>query len=379
MTMPKKAIAAMMVAGVCLLTLPTGTTLGAEEGDGPRLPEGIRGFKGILVGTLVSKGDFSFVLKVHSVKREWRASRAENPESVVGKRVRIALNRRGRLAERHFRTLRHLRAGNRVEVEVFHLEGNVFTVVEMLRRVEGEAEGERREGERRDGERREGDRKDGERRDGEHRDGERRDGDRKDGERREGDRKDGERRDGELRDGERRDGERREGDRKDGEGRDGERREGERREGERRDGERREGELRDGERRDGERREGERREGERRDGERREGERREGEREGRPGFLGFRGILVGTIEWKSDVAFKLRVRRVEKAFKGSRARAPRTLLGRVIKMTLRRKGRVNERMTRLLRGLKVGDRVRVGALHLERDYFLAAEMLKKAE
>ena len=373
-----------------LLSAGMGQAFGAEgERDEPRLPEGIRGFRGIFVGTVVKVGDRVFVLKVAQVKREWKQSKAASPESVVGKSVTISVWRKSRMLERHLRTLRTLRPGDRVEVEVFHFDGHTLGVVELLRKLEPEGE-RRREGEgEHDARHEEGERREGERR-----------GDR-DGERRE--REGGERRRDGDREGERapeedmapRDRDRERGVRHE-EGERRERREGERREGERegrregrRDGEERRERHRDGEgRREGEREGDERGERRRRDGER-EGDRdrrRDGEGEGErvsaerlAGYRGLRAVLVGTIEAKGRTSFLLGVLRVSKVVRSNQAKRPESVVGQEIRLTLKWKGRVNSRLAKALAKLEVGDRVEVGAIHLERQHFAAVEVLKKVE
>lgn len=176
-----------------------------EEGRGEReavreLPEGLRGFKGMLQGRIVAKNDDegTFNLKITKVLRQWAESKAENAQSAVGVIVRFDIAKT-RLAEQHQRALRELRVGAMVEVEGFHQEEGRLSVMEVLKGISVRREGNRREGDRPDAERREGDR---------------REGDRPDVERREGDRPDAERREGNRREGERREGERREGDRR---------------------------------------------------------------------------------------------------------------------------------------------------------------------
>jgi hypothetical protein len=108
----------------------------AEEGGGSALPEGIRGFRGMVVGTLVSKGENAFVLKVEKITRVWKQNKAKNPECIVGKEVPIDLWAKSRLAEQHLKTLAELKAGDRVEVEAFHFGGDCLSVVEVLRKAD---------------------------------------------------------------------------------------------------------------------------------------------------------------------------------------------------------------------------------------------------
>lgn len=107
---------------------------GQEAASG--LPDGMRGFRGMLRGTIVRKGDGEFLLKVEKVLKVWKQNKAENPQSAVGKTLAIVLGREGRLLEQQRRTFRELKVGDHVVVEPFHFKGNVLTVVEELRKAE---------------------------------------------------------------------------------------------------------------------------------------------------------------------------------------------------------------------------------------------------
>lgn len=103
-----------------------------EEG----LPEGMIGFRGVLVGRILRKLDRGFVLKVEKVTEVWESNRADRPEAAVGKDLTITIREDEELSDRFLRTLRTLKTGERVLVEAFHFEGNRLTVVEQLRKVE---------------------------------------------------------------------------------------------------------------------------------------------------------------------------------------------------------------------------------------------------
>ncbi len=347
----KKAavVAVMVVSGTVayhfgdstgLLKAGMSEAFAGEEGAGA-----LRGFKGILVGKVLTRLDRAFILKVARIKREWKQSRAEHPKAAIGHAVKIHVRHRSRLLEHQLHTLRRLRAGDWVEVEVVEGEDGQFTVIELLRKIEAPTEErERHVGERR---RREGEgRKDGDREHGEREGGGRREHEgRKDGDRKHGEREGVVRREREVRkDGDREHVERREGERRDGEG-----------------AERRERRARE-ERRT--------REG-RKDGD------RERVNRAAEGTRGFRGILGGTLVEKGEASFLVNVNRVVKVFKGDDADRPERLVGTQAKFTLRWRGRLNERFARVLRELKAGDRIEVGAFHLEGNVFAAVEVLRK--
>jgi len=106
------------------------------------LPEGLRGFRGMMAGTIVRKGERSFALKVEKVIRVWRGNKAKDPQAAVGKVLEMVIGPDSRLAKRHLQTLKKLKVGDRVVVEPFHFEGDRLTVVEELRKAEAR---ERRE------------------------------------------------------------------------------------------------------------------------------------------------------------------------------------------------------------------------------------------
>jgi len=106
---------------------------GEAEGS---LPEGIRGFRGMLIGTIVAKGNERFLLKVEKVTRVWKHNKAQNPQCIVGKKVEIGLWPRSRLVEQHRATLKTLKVGDRVVVEAFHFGGDELSVVEELKKAE---------------------------------------------------------------------------------------------------------------------------------------------------------------------------------------------------------------------------------------------------
>jgi len=98
------------------------------------VPEGLRGFRGMLLGTIVAKGDGEFVLKVERVTKVWKHNKATNPQSAVGKKLAVDIWAKSRLAEQIRKTLAGLKVGDRVVAEAFHFEGNHLSVVEELRK-----------------------------------------------------------------------------------------------------------------------------------------------------------------------------------------------------------------------------------------------------
>ena len=107
-----------------------------KESDSPVLPDGMRGFRGMLRGTVTRRGDRSFVLKVEAVTKVWPQNKASNPQAAIGKEITIVIRPKSELGERHLQALRQLKPGDRAVVEAFHFEGNHLTVVEELKKVE---------------------------------------------------------------------------------------------------------------------------------------------------------------------------------------------------------------------------------------------------
>ena len=110
---------------------------GSEAPQG-RIPEGLRGFKGVLFGKIAEKNDDqgTFVLRVQRVGRVWEQNRAENAEAAVGTSLPVELHRESRLLGQHRETLQELKNEDVVEVEVFHLKDGVLSVMELLRKVD---------------------------------------------------------------------------------------------------------------------------------------------------------------------------------------------------------------------------------------------------
>jgi len=100
------------------------------------LPEGMIGFRGVLVGRVLRKLDRGFVLKVERVVKVWESNRADRPEAAVGRELIINIREDEELSGRFMNTLRSLKTSERVLVEAFHFEGNLLTVVEQLKKVE---------------------------------------------------------------------------------------------------------------------------------------------------------------------------------------------------------------------------------------------------
>lgn len=102
------------------------------------VPDALRGFKGMLVATIVKKGTDEFIIKIEKIDRTWKANKAEKPQAAVGQQAVCELWKKGRLYDKQRQTLAGLEPGDRVLVEPFHLERDhkYLTVVEELRKID---------------------------------------------------------------------------------------------------------------------------------------------------------------------------------------------------------------------------------------------------
>jgi len=115
---------------------PTKEAAERKEDEPFHLPDGMRGFRGMLRGTITRKGDRSFVLKAEAVTKVWQQNKASSPRAAIGKQIMIVIRPESKLGERHVQTLRKLKVGDRTVVEAFHFEGEHLTVVEALQKAE---------------------------------------------------------------------------------------------------------------------------------------------------------------------------------------------------------------------------------------------------
>lgn len=96
------------------------------------LPQGIRGFNGMIVGKLATKDveRGTFVVQVEAVPRVWRNNGAKNPKSVVGKTIQVS-----GVTGRFLDVLVVMRPGETVEFECKHDGDRLVFPGELLRKV----------------------------------------------------------------------------------------------------------------------------------------------------------------------------------------------------------------------------------------------------
>jgi hypothetical protein len=119
-----------MAIGLSVLAAALFVSPALAEGGGG-LPDGFKGFRGLLRGSLVSKTENQLVLKVQAVVKTWPANKATEANVVLGKDLTIAVK-----AERLLNALKERKAGDVIVVGVFNEEGNQLRAVEDLRLAE---------------------------------------------------------------------------------------------------------------------------------------------------------------------------------------------------------------------------------------------------
>ncbi len=120
-------LAALLGLGVCAAF--------AADAPAPAVPDGFKGFRGMLRGTVVAKTDNGLTLKVEQVLKTWKQSEAKEAASAVGKELKLVISTKSRLAGEHRQTLAGLKAGDRVDVEVFNTRGDLLEIIEALNKT----------------------------------------------------------------------------------------------------------------------------------------------------------------------------------------------------------------------------------------------------
>ncbi len=112
-------------------------TAGAFADDGRELPEGMRGFSGVLRGKVTEKVDNGFRLQVQEVVKVWEGNKAAKPADAVGLTLLVNVQwRQGdggawHPVEQHLRFVRSLEAGETVAVEAVNDEGGRLHILEL--------------------------------------------------------------------------------------------------------------------------------------------------------------------------------------------------------------------------------------------------------
>ena len=99
--------------------------------------EALKGFRGMMVGKLVEKGEDEFVFLVQKIKKVWKKNKAENPEKAIGQEVTISLTE---LVEKHkervLKNYAEMEVGDIIVAEAFDTGGETLFAKEWLRKAE---------------------------------------------------------------------------------------------------------------------------------------------------------------------------------------------------------------------------------------------------
>lgn len=131
-------ISLRLAGGMALvLNLVAMCALAADTKEaGPGIPPELKGFKGMMTGELIEKGETTLVFKVSTIKKVWKANQAEQPGKAAGKTLTVNLKQvsahhRARIME----NFRALRKGDAIELELFDLGEKTLCVKEWLRKA----------------------------------------------------------------------------------------------------------------------------------------------------------------------------------------------------------------------------------------------------
>jgi hypothetical protein len=109
---------------------------GEDDGSGEGIPAALKGFRGMMSGRLVEKGESSIVFKAAKIMKVWKGNKAENPEKAVGETMALSLEKvSAHHGERIMKNFRALKAGDRIEVEAFDLGGDRLFIKEWLKKA----------------------------------------------------------------------------------------------------------------------------------------------------------------------------------------------------------------------------------------------------
>jgi hypothetical protein len=107
------------------------------------IPAALEGFKGMMSGTLVKKGDGSLVFKVGKIMKVWKENKAERPETAVGETLTLSLERiTAHHKERIMKAYQEMKAGDAIEVEAFDEGGKRLYLKEWLKKAGAKEETE---------------------------------------------------------------------------------------------------------------------------------------------------------------------------------------------------------------------------------------------
>ena len=140
------------MGGALFLSLAVAVT--ARESD-EALPQDVRGFSGQVRGVVAAgHDDDSFMFEVGRVLKVWDSNKAERPESLKGRTVRVGPrwakgdDGEWRPLERHVAYIGKLKAGQELTLEIQNVERDHFHLLELSREQRARLKGRRHERER---------------------------------------------------------------------------------------------------------------------------------------------------------------------------------------------------------------------------------------
>lgn len=92
------------------------------------LPAAARGFSGMFRGEVVGKQDGGIVVSVREITNVWRQSKAEEPKSLVGKKL-LVMPRDG--AEQTARFVNAVKVGESIKLDVGNKVGDTLVILEL--------------------------------------------------------------------------------------------------------------------------------------------------------------------------------------------------------------------------------------------------------
>jgi hypothetical protein len=105
-----------------------------KKGDYPELPDGFRGFKGMLTGKVIKKDDqlMDLIIEIKSIDKPFEGSRAKQADSIVGKRAMLAGFWRRK------ETFHNIDVGDTIRCGVEHPQrlSDHLSVIESVKKIE---------------------------------------------------------------------------------------------------------------------------------------------------------------------------------------------------------------------------------------------------
>jgi hypothetical protein len=125
----------LMAASLGAIATCAGVGVSAEGGKGRKteLPAAAQGFSGIVEGKVLAAGKGRITLAVEKVTKAWKESKAKDPQALVGQKIVVspAKTKEGEYAKKVARFLSTLKPDQQLTIEVKHVEGTNFVVLEL--------------------------------------------------------------------------------------------------------------------------------------------------------------------------------------------------------------------------------------------------------